>query len=229
MRDWRRFVSVRLGRTGLPPDLEDEVVTELADHLEDCSEHVDGNDPEREAAVAAAVKADWAALKHEIIEAKAGEGEMNQRTKSVLLPGLAMLFLYAYILRLVIQAGLEPRIVWVGQRVPMLNYTGLPLTLYIPWLVALPLIGALGAWWSRQLGGGRWERLLAGLFPIVSLLALLAISLLLSFVIDPHVPIEVKFAALAMYLFSWVIIPGAGLLLGTLLLLRNFSATNPAQ
>jgi hypothetical protein len=47
--------------------------------------------------------------------------------------------------------------------------------LYVPWLIVLPLFGAVGAYLSRCAGGDRLTRLAAGLFPGVAFFGLFCV------------------------------------------------------
>ena len=221
MPDWHQTVQRGLGSLDLSPQRELEIVQELADHLEDrhASLCEQGVTTERALSCALEEIADGRKIAARIRRAE--EDDMNERTRSLWLPGVAMLFLSAFILRLVMRAGWQPNVVWISPRAPLFGYTGLALVFYVPWLVMLPAIGALGAWWSRQAGGDRPVRLLSGLFPVVAILALLLLGFLLAPFADPQVPMTVKLAALGAYLLGWVLIPGAALLLGAAPFLRN--------
>jgi len=223
MPDWRQFVSAHLGPLGLPPKCEQEISVELADHLQDhyAAALRDGLAAEQAAAIVLDEVPDWAALNREIFDAKRGEASMKQVTRSLWLPGVAMLFLYAFLLRVVIWTGSQPSVFFLGRQTPLTGYMGLALVFYLPWLILLPIVGALGAYWSKRSGGGVLQRLLVGMFPATLLLALFLCMMLLAFVADPHVPLALKFAALGTYIIGWVLIPGAALFIGVLPFLRN--------
>ncbi len=214
--DWQLYVRERIGTLGIGAEREEEVVAELAGHFEDAYEGFleRSGAPQHAFTCAFFEVTNWSRLRREIRRVKQ-EDPMNERTKNLWLPGMVMLFLYAFLLRIVIWAGFHPDVVWVGPSMPMLQHGRLPLVLYVPWLVLLPAIGALGAWWSRRVGGAVLIRILSGLFPVAALLALLLVGFLFAFFADPQVPLLVKFAGLGLYFLTWVLIPGALLLLGT--------------
>lgn len=212
MPDWRQWVGERLGPLEISQRRRQEIIAELADHLEDCCLTFD---PEGKSGSGACEKAreqvpDWNQLAGEI---RSAEVDMNERTRFVWIPGLAVFALTGVFLMVVQRAGLRPTAAWLDPRIPLLFYW--------PWLVALPVIGAIGAYWSRRAGGRFSFRILAGVFPIVPFLALLVLSFPLALVIDRQVPLNLKFVAWAMYMLNWVLIPGGALLLGTLPFLRN--------
>ncbi len=217
MPDWQQLVRARLGLLGLPREREEEIALELARHLEDVEDNwrEQGASAENAAARAMQEVPDWAEFRREIRLAE-GEENMNQRTRTVWLPGLITLTLAMGILLALNWAGLRPRIVWLDTRTPQ------PLVFYLPWLVILPAVGALGAYWSRRAGGRFRERLLAATFPAVALSGLFAVVFLLGAAfVDTHVPLALKAMGLVRFLIGWGLIPGAALLGGALLFLRN--------
>ena len=122
---------------------------------------------------------------------------MNHRTKCLWLPGLVTMTLSMGLLRAIqlpwFQAGgTQPRFLYMDR----LSYV----TVYWPWLLALPVIGALGAYWSRRAGGKLIERVLASL--------------------DRHVSSIHKLMGMAGGLLGWVAIPGLCLVLGAAPFLR---------
>lgn len=217
MPDWRELARTSLGALGLDPEREEEIVAELADHLENLYEawRQRGASAEEAAAQALDEVPDWAELRREIHHAERGENAMNYRAKSLWLPGLVTLTLSASLLRLFIWAGLQPHIIWMDEHAF--------LWFHLPWLLVLPTIGALGAYWSRRVGGGWRERLLAGLFPAAAVTILFVALLAVAPFVDRQVPLAVKLAAFASRLLYSAVIPGAALLLGTLPFLKDHS------
>ena len=84
--------------------------------------------------------------------------------------------------------------------------------IYFPWLLSLPLCGALGAYLCRLAGGDRIDRLTAASFPALTYFAFFA----LMFLIDRfgHHPAPVTMFALVYA--TWVFVPAAASLLGAL-------------
>lgn len=224
MPDWQEYVRERLGELGIAPEGEEEVVAELASHFEDTYEGWLECGTPTELALARAFHevTNWTGLRKEIRRATQ-EDPMNERTKSLWLPGLVTLTLSSVLLMFISKFGLFPRIVWLD--------LGQPLVLYVPWLVSLPLFGALGAYWSKRVGGRIAARLAAGVFPVLMLMAALFLALpvgiIVDYIVDHHVPFSRIVTSFGLYLLGWVLIPGAALLLGALPFLKNHSASSP--
>jgi hypothetical protein len=175
MPDWNTLVRERLGPLGLASKEVQEVVTELAAHLEDLyEEQIEKGFSESEAQRAALNQAvRWRRLAKNIQRAKHKEEPMNPRTKHLWLPGLVSLASAMGLLMILIQISLQPRL--LGRS---------PLQMVIlPWLFLLPLCGAAGACLARSGGAGRRARLVAGLFPTIVLLILGAILILTRLVV----------------------------------------------
>lgn len=196
------------------------MVAELAGHFEDAYESSLERraTPEKALASAFSEVTNWARLGKEIRRATQ-EDPMNERTKNLWLPGMTMLFLSSVLLMFITRFGPFPKMVWLDLRQPVV--------FYVPWLVSLPVFGALGAYWSRRVGGSLRQRTIAGLFPAASLLAMFALFLPLGFIVDWHVPVKVKLISFTLYILGWVLIPGAALLIGVLPFLRNHSNESP--
>jgi hypothetical protein len=213
MPDWRLVVHSRLGRLGLDPGRESEIVTELADHFEDLSEEGIGSGLSEEAAMRRAVREvhDWNQLRHDIRRVELEGGVMKHRMMSIWLPGLVTGAL-AWLLPAFHQPlGLHPRI--VGTAYP-------PLVIFPLGTLALLPIGALGAYGSRWGGGNSHEMILAGMFPVLVTAALLVlifpVSLIAESIMYKGASLSVMLAGFGSSMLSWVIIPGAALLAGVL-------------
>jgi len=143
MPDHRRLIKNCLGELGLAPRREKEILSELADHLEDHAAALEAGGITSEEAFQKAVRGveDWPKFREEIYRAETEEATMNYqvtcRTKVLWLPALGALTLSSTLLALFQFFGLVPRFYW-------LSVTGVPLGIpfYLPWLIALPAIGA---------------------------------------------------------------------------------------
>jgi hypothetical protein len=100
MPDWKTLVLERLKRLGLSPTQEEEIVSELAGHLEDCYEEFRTQGVGKSEAIERSLEqvADWPNLARKLRRAKRKEEMMNRRTKTLWLPALislatAMVFL----------------------------------------------------------------------------------------------------------------------------------------
>jgi hypothetical protein len=235
MPDHRKLLKDCLGELGVSPYREKEILCELADHLEDHAETLEARGLTSDEAAREALDSvsNWPELCNEIRSAETGESTMNYRTKVLWLPALGALTLSSTLLALFQFFGLVPRFYWLSK-------TGMSMqpffTVYLPWLITLPLIGAVAAYWSQRAGGKAIHRLLAALAPPIGMLGVFLISpfiTLLIYMLIPlfakgyghtlvpptlHVPLMVGVVAM---LVSWVLLPAVGLLLGTVPFLRK--------
>jgi hypothetical protein len=202
--DWNALVEERLRPLHLPAKESQEVVAELAAHLEDLYDEQIQNGLSECAALEKVMNevAQWRPLARKLQRAKLKEGMMNARTKQLWLPGLVSLSAAMVFLTILIQISMQPR--YLGRS---------PLSMVLlPWLAMLPLCGAAGAYLSRRRGGYRWARLAAGLFPTIVLFVLCSI-LTMTHLIVPAQP-RLWYGSFALIL--GIILPSAALLLGTL-------------
>jgi len=116
MPDWRTRVREHLEACGLPPGKHEDVICELAVHLEETYEDARGRGLNDAAAVeiTLAEVEDWKVLRERISCAKSGEDPMNHRTKTLWLPGIAILFAAGLLLMLLDRAETVQRLIWIG-------------------------------------------------------------------------------------------------------------------
>jgi hypothetical protein len=210
MHEWRKFVQVQLARLPLPPGTKADVVEEIAGHLEEVylRHRRQGMTEELAAQRAMSQISDWNALERHIRNAKESENLMHNRARQLWFPGLLTLTLVTALLPMLLKLGLEPRIVsWNGPDTVLL---------YVPWLMMLPLFGALGAYVSLRAGGSARTILVSGIFPLLSLGGCFFVILPLSIVLDRSLAFHLTTAGFLGLLLSWVVAPGAALLTGAL-------------
>ncbi len=210
MPDWNKLVRDRLGSAKLPQDVHDEVVAEIASHLEETYEAARSQGSnEAEAHNRALQEAgDWNVLGKNIHDAThTKEQPMNHRTKSLWLPGLASLAAASLFLLVLTQLSLEPRFL------VQLN-SGLGRSLYFGWLLAQVLFGALGAFLSRRAGGTRTARIVSATFPAIVLFGLCAFWIPFSAVLEHNAFVLRHPLYYALGIFVWVVPPAITLLLG---------------
>jgi len=204
MPDWERFVRRRMQR--LTGAAKEDVVAELAHHLEETYEQARSTGLTERAAIRVTLQEvrNWNVLATEIGRAKQ-EAAMNHRTKSLWIPGLATLLGASVLLMAVQFSGFNPRLAWVR---------GIGMLFYWPWLAGLPLFGAVGAYLSRRAKGSVRTRVLAGLAPALVMLVVMSLILPFGLAIDGfHF---FRLVAFGLGLLNWVFFPAACLLLGTL-------------
>jgi hypothetical protein len=88
---------------------------------------------------------------------------------------------------------------------------------YLPWLISLPLCGAVGAYFSCRAGGGRAARLVAGLFPWIALFGLIGFLT----VIGRIVPFQHQWIRFVTGLLLVSVPPGIALFLGAVPFLKE--------
>jgi hypothetical protein len=200
----------------LAPKQRDEVVAELACHLEDFyKEELAQGRSESEAIERALSRVDdWIELARRISLAKRGEENVNIRTKCFWMPGLVSLTASMGWLEILQRANLDARI--------PLPHAGPPILSYFVWLMTLPIFGAMGAYLSRRVGGDRGVRLAAGLFPSIAMLGLMCfLAVRIVFYEKNGFVIRHPAYFLAFAVFPWVVFPALALLLGTLPFLKT--------
>jgi hypothetical protein len=210
MLDWLAYVNHRLSRIPLSEAEALQVREELAAHLEDIylSLLAQGFSESEAVRRTCAQVSSWQELRRDILSAKS-EAFMQNRVSQLWIPGLVTLF-SAYVLLALMQfAGLRA----------MTSHPGEPrgIVLYLPWILSLPLIGAIGAYLSRRSQATGWRVYFAASLPALALGVLFLLILPWSFVVDPQVPLHTKGTALAALMVSWVILPGFALCLGVAL------------
>lgn len=116
MPDWRQIAQEKLTASDLTPAQRDQVVRELASHLEECYEQALSAGHEEQAACAYALEEvpDWNALGADISRATQESHFMNHRTKTVWLPGIAILFAIGLVLVFLDRAAVLQRLIWLA-------------------------------------------------------------------------------------------------------------------
>jgi hypothetical protein len=210
MENWHNIVEQRLKSCKLPRNIRDEVVDELAAHLDETYEHARQSGMTDAAAVRLALQeiGDWRVLAGNICRAKYREDPMNYRSKTLWLPAMASTLGASLAMTALQWINLRHHHYLIGQVVMSFCW---------PWLATLPVIGALGAHLSRRAGGPVASRLLACLAPALWIFIMTAL-------IEPILLWRVEISNLRYYCYgatNWVLIPGSLLLLGALPFLRE--------
>ena len=161
MPDWsalvhRHLASARVGEYRLR-----EISAELAAHLEDAYDAALRSGCTEADANARAMEhvPDWSSLAVAVERSADEDTTMTRQARTVLLPGTTILLAAATGLALVNYATPADR--WLDPRWQVHALTaGLAFMFYL-------VLGAIGAAWSRHVGGSPAERLAAGAFPLV--------------------------------------------------------------
>lgn len=222
MPDWKRVVSEHMESCGSLPAIREEVVSELAAHLEETYEAALGQGLSEDAAIVLALQEvnDWHALAARIHRARSEENPMNNRTRSLWLPAMVNLIAAPGLLMIFQKLAIQPRVLWIGD---------MAMVLYLPWLIALPIFGAFGAFLAKRASASSVNRVIVGLSPALAVLGAFALVLPVSLIDRPGLR-QFPFAYFVLTICNWVVLPALALLIGTLPFLRepNSLARNEA-
>jgi hypothetical protein len=225
--DWQELVRQRLSGLALDAAERDEVHTELAGHLEESyAAFREEGLPEKDAVHRTLADiADWRDLQRKIFIAKKRGHLMQRRVHQLWNPGFLTLTLSTLFLMTLQKLGFQPRIVsWSGPGT---------ILFYVPWLLSLPFFGALGAYFSSRAGGSRGIALLTSVFPVLALtvafLLMFPIGMIVERITGSHVDFSVVATALLMMGIGWLVVPGAALFVGGLLMHLLFSRRSSSR
>jgi hypothetical protein len=211
MPDWLAYVSERLGHLPLPEVETSQVREELAAHLEDSflSLRAQGISESEALRLVCEQVSSWQVLHRGILAAKL-EAFMQNRVSQLWIPGLVTLFASAALLAAFEIVGLRPLVIHPGNPSSIV--------LYFPWLLTLPLFGALGAYLSLRARATGLAVHCASAFPALIMAAALFAVLLVALVLDRHGSLRILTTAFAAAILNWFLLPGFFLLLGDWLL-----------
>lgn len=215
MRNWEAIVERQLNGLALQPAESAEVIAELAAHLAETCEELRKQGITEEEAVRRTLSQveDWQKLSRLIQTARTKENTVTNRVKQLWLPSLVTFVLSMGLLALIQIFGPKPWLFgWNGRsRWP---FVAPALMVYVPWLLSLPLIGAIGAYLSNRAGGSRRAVLSSVVFPVLPYLAFFVLALPVVVIVNDHIAHNIMSRALFVGLFAWVLAPGAALLAG---------------
>jgi hypothetical protein len=216
MPNWQELVRQRLSSLKLESaDSANEVIEELAGHLEDEYESLLHNGISEHTAIARVMRqiANGRDLKSKIESSRKKESNMNTRVSQFWLPAFLTIFLAMSFLMIVEALGFQP---WVSSAWGGPQGTIPVAVVYLPWLITLPFIGALGAYLSSRAGAPRWVVLASVIFPAVPYLAFFIVGLPTAVLLDGHVAHNIVHSAFFVGLGVWVLLPATALLVGGL-------------
>jgi hypothetical protein len=227
MPEWKRIVRENLN-LGLGAQQREEVVGEVASHLEDLHDHLRAHGlSECEASrLALEEVGDWKGLGRKIEHAKREEDEMNSRTKTLWLPGL-MAFAASSILLMILQRVTMARpalLATLEHAIPLrptLWWKNQSDVIYLCWWVLLPLCGGAGAYLSRRAGGTRLACAAASVFPSIVTLCIFTFIIPISLVIDKNSYVVRHPLYFMLAMVNWIMVPGLALILGALPFLQR--------
>jgi hypothetical protein len=218
MFDWHSMVAERLLAMRLAPDRRNEVVAEIAGHLEEayqtCLER-GLNEDEARPLVLSEVRS-WEEFAHDICEAT--EDEMTDRVKALWLPGAACVLAAVLLERMFYVLAARAWTVHLG---PYGAFTLRGSILINPvFLVCLPACGAIAAWLARRSGASFNLTIVAATFPALLMAASMFVTAILGVIVGLINPGYLQpiplLEGLVIYFLGFVILPGVSLVLGAL-------------
>ena len=215
MPDWKEVARRQLDDLRLDNRQREEILSELAGHLEDGYERARSSGMSEAAAFRQSEEelGEVRQVARSLERSRLKEGAMNERTKTLWLPGLATLAgssVFLMISQLVSEhtAFVESRLGSTGN--------ASALAFYLPWLITLPFCGAAGAYFSRRGGGTRRTAVAAAAFPAIVMLAALGLILLTGIFFERNPFLTHHWFYFGIAVAIWAIVPGSALLLGAL-------------
>jgi hypothetical protein len=222
MPDWNALVREQLAGLSLEPAERREVIAELGAHLEETFEELRQQGLPEEAAVTRTLMqvSDWQDLRRRIQTVRRDEDDMTDRVRQWWLPGFVALFLSVMLLAVTQFYGPKPLIMSAHGSSSIAPVA----VIYVPWLLLLVPIGALGAYLAGRAGGSQRAMFVSMVFPVLPHLASFVVVFPVALILDGHLAHNVMPSALFMGLVVWVLVPGAALLAGGLAMRFIFSS-----
>lgn len=223
MHNWQEFARRQLDDLGLDTRVREEIICELADHLEDVYERARASGMSEAAAVGQCEEqlGELRQVARRIERSKLKEGAMNQRTKTLWLPSLVTLTVSSVFLMISQLVSAHAGLVQSGS-----TPNARALAFYLPWLITLPFCGAAGAYVSRRGGGKRLNRVAAAVFPAVVMLAVLCCILPIGIFLERNPFILPHLSYFGVAVAIWAVVPGTALFLGALPFLPTKTETS---
>lgn len=214
MPDWQELVRQRLSGLSLDATEKGEVHAELAAHLEETYEGLVKEGEAEPAAVqrVLSLAGDWGDLRRRIQMAREKGSNMTNRVRQLWLPGFFTLFTSMILLMIIEFFGPRPKIVQLhgwSMLAPVM-------VVYVPWLLALLFIGALGAYLSHRAGASQRVVLLSILFPVLPHMCFCLIGFPMALILEEHFAHSILASAILLGFVAWVLLPGTALLAGGL-------------
>lgn len=223
MRDWKAVVREHLRTLRLEPEQREEVIAELAAHLEDIHAECRGQGMSDSMAFQVCTRQIAQAEKIARTIEHTKEGLMNYRTKTLWLPGLVTLAAASILLAILQQvSSFQPKIFWVQ---------GEALGVDLRWLMLLPICGATGAYLSRRAGAKRLTCLVAGIFPAIIMVGSFCLFFPVG-LIQRNSFVDHHLLYLGLSMLDWTVLPGSALFVGAAALAyqrRDQKATHVAN
>lgn len=204
MPDWKKLVRKHLRSLTLSPCAQEQVIDEISDHLQGVYEDARRQGHSKRASLKLALQevGDWRVLTRGIRRTKSEDASLN-RTRALLMPTFVNLVLTSALLNICDKFGIADLTI----------KRSAPMPAFQPWLLTLPLCGALAALLARRADGPSTARFAAALAPCVVWFASLFV-LKIIFLCLPGFFSGVSLSSLAFAAIGWVVLPGLALFAG---------------
>jgi hypothetical protein len=227
MPDWEKLVRERLSDMRLELQDENDVIAELADHLEETFESLcRGGMSEHEATRRALAQvADWKGLNRKIYVARHQEEIMEPRVRQFWVPGLLGFSLFLAFSTIVESTSFgwylagklwlvsHPLVLSLGRGTPILRF-------HIESLILLIFVGAMAAGLSRRAGGTLRTSLLSCVFPAVPFAVVFLIAIPTGLIVGHAIGYRLVAEEILYMALGWVLAPAVALLIGGLIVQR---------
>ncbi len=209
MPDWEKLVREQLAGLGLERQEENEVIAELAGHLEEafesfCREGMSEQDATRRALTEIS---DWQALRRKIQLARNKEEIMEPRVTRFWLPGLLGFALSIIVEGASYRFDSHPLVLSLDRGTPVLAF-------HFSWIFALVLVGAIAAYLSRRAGSTMRTALLSSIFPVVPFAVVFLFAIPIGLVVGHAIAYSIVAKQIFNMALGWVLAPAAALLVG---------------
>jgi len=227
MPDWEKLVRDRLSDMRLELQDENDVIVELADHLEEIFESLcRGGMSEHEATRRALARvADWKSLNRNIYLARHQEEIMEPRVRQFWAPGLLGFSLFLAFSTIVESTSfgwyLGGKLWLVSHSLVLSLGRGTPiLRFHIESLILLVFVGAMTAGLSRRAGGTLRTSLLSCVFPAVPFAVVFLIAIPTGLIVGHAIAYRLVAEEILYMALGWVLAPAVALLIGGLIVQR---------
>jgi len=220
MPDWQEMVREKLAGAAVSRRRREELISELSNHLDDLHAELLASGVEEPEASAQCLEQidDVQQIAAAASRSQIWEDFMNQRSRTLWLPGLITLTLASVSLAVMqLFTFSRRRVYWVD---------GVNVEVGVLWLLSLVPCGALGAYMSCRAGGTRWNSILASLFPSMTMLGVFCVVLPIAIFIERNTYVIHHLRPFGLALLAWTIVPGVPSLLGALAVLGRIRGEN---
>ena len=230
MPDWEKLVQERLAQLALDEGERQEVIAELAGHLEEVFESLcrRGISEDEATRRSLAEVADWKILRRKIYLIRHTEDIMEPRVRQFWVPGFLGFAVFLAFSMIVESASFgwylagklwlvsHPLVLSLGRGTPILRF-------HVESLILLIFVGAMAAGISRGAGGTLRTSLLSCVFPAVPFAVVFLIAIPTGLIVGHPIAYRLVAKEIFYMAMGWVLAPAVALLIGGLIAQRFLS------